>query len=200
MDDQNGHGENPSSWQVAEALISNVRDITRRAETDSLLFVAIIVGFLITRGAGASSLSIVGLQITNPQTIQLALPPLAAFLALRYAKAERLSASIGRRLRNLLDGDLPSVPLEVSPPDWDVVRDVAVRMRSASGFFPIGASVVMFGLVGVGVVVNLLDLKSGSGIYWAAISGFATVLIILTMLFSRPVWSSAVIARSPLDD
>jgi hypothetical protein len=198
MDDQNGHGDKPSSWQVA-ALISNVRDVTRRAETDSLLFVAIIVGFLITRSAGASSLSVIGLQITNPQVIQVTLPPLAAFLALRYAKAEKLSAAIGMQLRSLLDGDLPSVPIAVSPPDWDVVRDVAVRMRSASGFSPVGASVVMFGLVGAGVVVNLLDAKGGSGIYWAAISGFITALIILIMLFSRSVWSSAVIARSPLD-
>ena len=200
MDDQSDCSDKPSSWQVAEALIVNVRDISRRAETDSLLFVAIIVGFLIARSAGPSSLSVIGFQITKPQIIQLILPPLAAFLTLRYAKAETLSASIGMRLRRLLDDDLPSVPIAVSPPDWDVVRDVAVRMRSASGFFPMGASMVMFGLVGVGVALNLLDAKSGSDIYWAAISGFATMLIISIMLFSRPVWSSAVVARTPFDD
>jgi len=53
MGDQNGRGDEPNSWQVAKALISNIRDVTHRAETDSLLFIAIIVGFLIVRGSGA---------------------------------------------------------------------------------------------------------------------------------------------------
>ncbi len=102
MDDQKNRSGEPSSWQVAEALISNIRDATRRAETDSLLFVAITVGFLIVRSSNASSLSIIGLQITNLQIVQFSLPPLAASLALRYAEAERLSSSIGMQLRSLL--------------------------------------------------------------------------------------------------
>jgi len=198
MGDQNSRGNEPSSWQVAEALISNIRDVTRRAETDSLLFVGIIVGFLIARGSAASSLSIIGLQITNLHIVQFALPPLAAFLALRYAKAQRLSASIGIQLRTLLDDDLPSVPITVSPPDWDVVRDVAVRMRSVSKFFSMGTSMVMFGLVAAGTVVNLVDAK-GSNIPWVAISGLVTALIILILFLSKSVWSGAVIGRTPRD-
>jgi len=195
MDGGTGRGDEPSSWQVAEALISNIRDITRRAEADSLLFVATIIGFLVVRGTGASSLSVIGLQITNFQTVQFALAPLAAFLALRYAKAERLSASIGMQLRNLLHDNLPSVPIVVSPPDWNIVRDVAVRMRSVSSFFPIGISAAMFGFVAAGVVVNLLDAK-GPNIPWAVTSGLISALIIFIMFLTMPVWSGAVVARS----
>lgn len=195
MDDRNGRGEEPSSWQIAEALIVNIRDISRRAEADSLLFIATIVGFLVARGAGASSFSVAGLQITNLQIVQFALAPIAAFLALRYAKAERLSASIGRRLRELLDDDLPTVPIAVSPPDWDVMRDIAVRMRPVSRFLPMGTSVVMFGFVAAGIFVNLLDARSSS-ISWAIISSVAAVLIASVMILTGPVWSGAVVARS----
>ena len=198
MADQNGRSDEPSSWQVAEALILNLRDIIRRAETDSLLFVGIILGFLITRSSAASSLSVIGLQITNLRVVQFALPPLAAFLALRYAKAQRLSVSIGMRLRSLLDDDLPSVPIAVSPPDWDIVRDVAVRVPSVSKFFAMGTSATMFGLAIAGAVVNLVDAMDSS-ISWAVITGLVTALIILIMFLSKSVWSGAVIARIPRD-
>jgi hypothetical protein len=198
MDQGTGRGDEPSSWQVAEALSSNIRDISRRAEIDSLLFIAAIIGFLIVRGTGASSLSILGLQITDFKTVQFALPPLAAFLALRYAKAERLSASIGMQLRDLLHEDLPSVPITVSPPDWDIVRDVAVRIRSVSRFSSIGISAAMFGFVVAGVVVNLLDAK-GSSIPWVVISSLVSALTIFIMFLTRPVWSGAVVARSARD-
>jgi len=198
MDQGTGRGDEPSSWQVAEALSSNIRDISRRAEIDSLLFIAVIIGFLIVRGTGASSLSILGLQITDFKTVQFALPPLAAFLALRYAKAERLSASIGMQLRDLLHEDLPSVPITVSPPDWDIVRDVAVRIRSVSRFSSIGISAAMFGFVVAGVVVNLLDAK-GSSIPWVVISSLVSALTIFIMFLTRPVWSGAVVARSARD-
>jgi len=198
MDQGTGRGDEPSSWQVAEALSSNIRDISRRAEIDSLLFIAVIIGFLIVRGTGASSLSILGLQITDFKTVQFALPPLAAFLALRYAKAERLSASIGMQLRDLLHEDLPSVPITVSPPDWDIVRDVAVRIRSVSRFSSIGISAAMFGFVVAGVVVNLLDAK-GSSIPWVVISSLVSALTIVIMFLTRPVWSGAVVARSARD-
>ncbi len=56
----------------------------------------------------------------------------------------------------------------------------------------------MFGFVAVGVVVNLIDAKE-SNISWAATSGFVTVLIVFIMFLSRPVWSGAVIARTPRD-
>lgn len=198
MNEGTGRGDELSSWQVAEALILNIRDVTRRAEVDSLLFIATIIGFLVVKGGGASSLSVIGLQITNFQTVQFALAPLAAFLALRYAKAETLSASIGMQLRDLLHDNLPFVPITVSPPDWNIVRDVAVRMRSVSRFFPIGASAAMFGFVAAGVVVNLLDAK-GSDILWAVISGLVSASTILIMFLTRPVWSGAVIARSARD-
>jgi len=198
MDQGTGRGDEPSSWQVAEALSSNIRDISRRAEIDSLLFIAAIIGFLIVRGTGASSLFILGLQITDFKIVQFALPPLAAFLALRYAKAERLSASIGMQLRDLLHEDLPSVPITVSPPDWDIVRDVAVRIRSVSRFSSIGISAAMFGFVVAGVVVNLLDAK-GSSIPWVVISSLVSALTIFIMFLTRPVWSGAVVARSARD-
>jgi hypothetical protein len=198
MGDKNGRDDAPNSWQVAESLNANIRDVTRRAETDSLFFVAIIVGFLIVRDSAASSLSIIGLQITNLRIVQFVLPPLAAFVSLRYAKAESLSASIGMQLRRLLDADLPSVPIAVSPPDWDIVRDVAVRLRSVSNFFPIGTSMVMFALVAAGTVVNFFDAR-GSSIPWVVISSLITTLIILIMLPSKPAWPDAVIARTPRD-
>lgn len=198
MVDQDGRSDEPSPWQVAEALILNLRDIIRRAETDSLLFVGIIFGFLITRSSAASSLSVIGLQITNLRVVQFALPPLAAFLALRYAKAQSLSVSIGMRLRSLLDDDLPSVPIAVSPPDWDIARDVAVRVPSVSKFFAMGTSVTMFGLTIAGAVVNLVDAKDSS-ISWAVVTGLVTALIILIMFLSKSVWPGAVIARIPRD-
>lgn len=198
MDNQNDRGDEPSSWQVAEALISNIRDVTRRAETDSLLFMAIIIGFIVVRSSAASSLSIIGLQVTNLHVVQFSLPPAAAFLALRYAKAQRLTVSIGMQLRSLLDHDLPSVPIAVCPPDWDVVRDVAVRMPSVSKLLSAGTSVVMFGLVVAGAVVNLVDAQ-GSNIPWATISGLVTALVVSMMFLSKSVWSVAVIARTHQD-
>ena len=111
----------------------------------------------------------IGDWFTNSKlrVVQFALPPLAASLALRYTKARRLSVSIGMRLRGLLDDDLSSVPIVVSPPDWDIVRDVAVRVPSVSNFFAMGTSVTMFGLAIAGAVVNLVDAKDSS-ISWAA--------------------------------
>ena len=198
MDERTGRSDEPSQWQVAEALILNIRDVARRAEVDSLLFVSAILGFLIVRGTGASSLSVIGLQITNLQAVQFTLVPLAAFLALRYAKAERLSASIGRQLRDLLHDNLPSVPVTVSPPDWNIVRDLAVRMPAVRRFLPIGASAAMFGFITVGGVVNLLDAK-GANVPWAVISGLVSALTIFVMFLTRPVWPGAVVARSARD-
>lgn len=198
--DSGGRDNNvePSAWQLAEALIANIRDVTRRAEGDSLLFIATAVGFLVVRSSGVSSLSAIGLQITNIGIIQFALTPIGAFLALRFAKAEALTTSLSSELRSLLVEHLPHIPKAVAPPDWDVVRDICVRARRVGTFIPVGFSMVMLGIAVAGSIVNTFDAGSAD-IAWVITSNAAVALLIGLWVLTRPVWPNAVVVRSPQD-
>lgn len=196
MDNSETSEQQPSAWQVAEAIIANIREIQRRAESDSLFFVATIAGFLVVRGSGASSLSVVGLQITDLKLIQFSFVPIATFLALRYAKAEILTNSLATELRSLLEDHSPRITESVSPPDWDITRDIAVRVRSFHRFFPLGTSVAMSGFISAGVVINIID-TTAHNVSWEILSGLATALLVVLAVVTKPVWSTAVVARNP---
>jgi hypothetical protein len=88
----------PSKWQIALTLMGNVREVQRRAESDSLRYIGLVAAFLVIRGSGTSSLSILGLQVNDTKLIQFALVPAAAFFAIRYAKAQVLTASLAQFL------------------------------------------------------------------------------------------------------
>ena len=87
-----------SQWQIALTVMENVREVQRRAESDSLRYVGLVAAFLAIRGSATSSLSILGLQINDIQLIQFALVPAAAFFAIRYAKAQVHTASLAEFL------------------------------------------------------------------------------------------------------
>jgi hypothetical protein len=51
---------------------------------------------------------------------------------------------------------LPGVPTMVSPPDWDILRDITHRFGWVRRLLPGGLELVMYALVVAGTVVNLL--------------------------------------------
>ena len=89
----------PSQWQITLTIMENIREVQRRADSDSLRYIGVVAAFLVIRGARASSLSILGLQINDTRLIQFALVPAAAFFAIRYAKAQVLTQSLAQVLR-----------------------------------------------------------------------------------------------------
>jgi hypothetical protein len=91
-----------SQWQIALTVMENVREVQRRAESDGLRYVGIVGAFLAIRGSATPSLSILGLEINDTKLIQFALVPAAAFFAIRYAKAQVLTVSLGNFLTSHL--------------------------------------------------------------------------------------------------
>lgn len=167
----------PSQWQVARAVMQNIREAQGRAEGDSLRFIALIAAFLVIRGSAASTLSVAGLQIDDLRIIQFAIVPLGAFLALRYARAQALTASLAKLLGTHLGDHLPAVPKLVCPPDWDILRNVAERVRPARRLLTFAAWSTMYGLVVTGVVINSIDATSANS-GWAILSAVVTIIVL----------------------
>lgn len=107
-------------------VMENIWEVQRRADSDSLRYIGLVAAFLVIRGAGASSLSILGLQIHDTKLIQFALVLAAAFFVIRYAKAQVLTESFAQFLRRQLE-KLPDVSPMIGPPDWDIIRDITHR-------------------------------------------------------------------------
>ena len=126
-----------SQWQIALTVMENARDVQRRAESDSLRYVTLVAAFLAIRESATSSLSILGLQISDTTLIQFALVPAAAFFAIRYAKAQVLTASLAQFLASHLD-KMPGASLMICPPDWDIVRDITHRFGWVRRLLPGG--------------------------------------------------------------
>jgi len=165
--------------------MENARDVQRRAESDSLRYVTLVAAFLAIRESATSSLSILGLQISDTTLIQFALVPAAAFFAIRYAKAQVLTASLAQFLASHLD-KMPGASLMICPPDWDIVRDITHRFGWVRRLLPGGLELVMYALVVAGTVVNLLDSTDINRI-WALLATAATALLFATTL---PVMSA----------
>ena len=182
-----------SQWQIALTVMENARDVQRRAESDSLRYVTLVAAFLAIRESATSSLSILGLQISDTTLIQFALVPAAAFFAIRYAKAQVLTASLAQFLASHLD-KMPGASLMICPPDWDIVRDITHRFGWVRRLLPGGLELVMYALVVAGTVVNLLDSTDINRI-WALLATAATALLFATTLPVMSVWKTALIGR-----
>lgn len=182
-----------SQWQIALTIMDNVREVQRRAESDSLRYVGLVAAFLAIRGSATSSLSILGLHIDDTKLIQFALVPAAAFFAIRYAKAQVLTASLAQVLTSHL-ATLPVAPPMTCPPDWDIIRDISHRFGWVRRLLPGGLELVMYALVAVGTVVNLLDSTSTNR-SWALLAAAATALLFATTLPAMSAWKTAVIGR-----
>jgi hypothetical protein len=139
-------------------------------------------------------MSILGLQINDTKLIQFALVPVAAFFAIRYAKAQVLTASLAQFLGSHLADRLPSVSRMVCPPDWDMVRDITHRVGRAGRLLPVGLELAMYALVVAGTVANLLD-STGRNRSWALLATAATVLLFATTLPAMREWKTSVIGR-----
>ena len=184
----------PSQWQIALSVMENVREVQRRAESDSLRYIGLLAAFLAIRGSVTSSLSIFGLQIDDTQPIQFAIVPTAAFVAIRYGKAQVLTAALAEFLRLQFADQLPGVPRLVCPPDWDIVRDIHRRVGRIGRLLPAGAALTMHALVVAGCVINLLDSTSQNR-GWALCSISATAVIIASGLLAMSEWRTSVIGR-----
>src|SRR4030095_14174578 len=128
----------PSQWQIAVTVMENVRECQRRADSDGLRYIGLVAAYLVIRGAGASSLSILGLQVHDTKLIQFALVPAAAFFAIRDTKAQVLTASLAQFLGSHLAEKLPGVSPMTCPPDWDIIRDITHRVRPTRRLLPAG--------------------------------------------------------------
>jgi hypothetical protein len=42
----------PSQWQIALAVMENIREVQRRADSDSLRYIGLVAAFLVIRGQG----------------------------------------------------------------------------------------------------------------------------------------------------
>lgn len=184
----------PSQWQIAVAVMENIREVQRRADSDSLRYIGLVAGFLVIRGSGASSFSILGLHINDTKLIQFALVPIAAFFAIRYARAQVLTASLSQFLRSHLADHLPSVSPMTCPPDWDMVRDMTRRVGRAGRFLPGGLELVMYAFVVVGIVVNLNDATDLNK-SWALVATSSTILLFIATLPAMREWKTAVMGR-----
>ena len=182
-----------SQWQIALTVMENARDVQRRAESDSLRYVTLVAAFLAIRESATSSLSILGLQISDTTLIQFALVPAAAFFAIRYAKAQVLTASLAQFLAFHLD-KMPGASLMICHPDLDIVRDIAHRFGWVRRFLPGGLELVMYALVVAGTVVNLLDSTDMNRI-WALLATAATALLFATTIPVMSAWKTALIGR-----
>ena len=183
-----------SQWQIALTVIENVREVQRRAESDSLRYVGLVAAFLAIRGSATSSLSILGLQINDIQLIQFALVPAAAFFAIRYAKAQVLTASLAQVLTSHLAKHMPNISPLTRPPDWDIIRDITHRFGWVGRLLPGGLELVMYAFVVAGTVVNLLD-STGTNRSWALLATAATALLFATTLPAMSAWKTSVIGR-----
>jgi hypothetical protein len=184
----------PSHWQTALAVMENIREVQRRADSDSLRYIGLVAAFLVIRSSGASSLSILGLHINDTKLIQFALVPIAAFFAIRYARAQVLTASFSQFLRSHFTDSLPGVSPMICPPDWDMVRDMTRRVGRVGRLLPGGLELVMYALVVIGIVVNLndaTDLNRG----WALLATSSTILLFVATLPAMREWKTAVIGR-----
>jgi hypothetical protein len=184
----------PSQWQIAVTVMENVREVQRRADSDGLRYIGLVAAYLVIRGAGASSLSILGLQVHDTKLIQFALVPAAAFFAIRYTKAQVLTASLAQFLGSHLAEKLPGVSPMTCPPDWDIIRDITHRVRPTRRLLPAGVEVAMYILVAAGAVVNLLD-STDRNRTWALLATAATALLLMTTLPVMREWKTSVIGR-----
>jgi hypothetical protein len=153
----------------------------------------VVAAFLVIRGARASSLSVLGLQINDTKLIQFALVPAAAFFAIRYAKAQILTQSLvqflGRQLKKL-----PGVSPMICPPDWDIIRDIAHRVGRGERLLSGGLELAMYTLVVAGAIINLLD-STDRNRTWALLATGATALLLATTLPVMREWKTAVVVR-----
>jgi hypothetical protein len=186
----------PSQWQITLIIMENIREVQRRADSDGLRYIGVVAAFLVIRGAGASSLSILGLQINDTKLIQFALVPAAAFFAIRYAKAQILTQSLAQCLRRQLE-KLPGVSRMICPPDWDVIRDIAHRLGRGDRFLSGGLELAMYALIVAGAVINLLD-STDRNRTWALLATGATALLLATTLPVMREWKTAVVVRDVL--
>jgi hypothetical protein len=184
-----------SQWQIALTVMENVREVQRRAESDGLRYVGLVAAFLAIRGSATSSLSILGLQINDIQLIQFALVPAAAFFAIRYAKAQVLTASLSEFLASHFAKQLQGVSPMTCPPDWDIIRDMTHRFGWVRRLLPGGLELVMYALVVAGTVVNLFD-STDMNRSWALLATAATVLLFAATLPAMSTWKTSVIGRN----
>jgi hypothetical protein len=183
----------PSQWQITLTIMENIREVQRRADSDGLRYIGAVAAFLVIRGSGASSLSILGLHINDTRLIQFALVPAAAFFAIRYSKAQILTQSLAQCLRKQLE-KLPGVSHMICPPDWDIIRDVAHRIGRGDRLLSGGLELAMYTLIVMGAVINLLDSTVGNRI-WAVLATGATALLLVTTLPVMREWKTSVIIR-----
>ena len=184
----------PSHWQTALAVMENIREVQRRADSDSLRYIGLVVAFLVIRASGASSLSILGLHITDTKLIQFALVPIAAFFAIRYAKAQVLTASLSQFLGAHLANHLPSVSPMTCPPNWDILRDMTRRVGRVGALLPGGLELVMYAVIVAGIIVNLND-ATDSNRSWALLAILGTIMLFAATLPAMREWKTAVMGR-----
>jgi|Tabmets5t2r1_1033131.scaffolds.fasta_scaffold28361_2 hypothetical protein len=184
----------PSQWQIALAVMENIREVQRRADSDSLRYIGLVAAFLVIRGSGASSFSILGLHVNDTRLIQFALVPVAAFFAIRYARAQVLTASLSQFLRSHIATHLPSVSPMTCPPDWDMLRDMTRRVGRIGRLLPGGLELGMYVLVVVGIVVNLNDATDLNK-SWALVATSSTILLFAATLPAMREWKTAVMGR-----
>jgi hypothetical protein len=184
----------PRQWQIALAVMENIREVQRRADSDSLRYIGLVAAFLVIRGSGASSFSILGLHVDDTKLIQFALVPIAAFFAIRYARAQVLTASLSQFLRSHLANHLPGVSPMTCPPDWDMLRDMTRRVGRIGRLLPGGLELGMYALVAVGIFVNLDDATDLNK-SWALVATSSTILLFLATLPAMREWKTAVMGR-----
>lgn len=188
----------PDVWDVANALMANVREAQNRAESDTLRFVVVAVAFLIVRASAASAITFGGFTIANPRVVQFALVPYAAFLAIRYTKATRLVDRIVDRLSVVLEDISPPLPLEAFPVDWDNVRNgsnvTRVSLERARWFFPAVMGVAV--LIGLGL--SWYD-ASESDYIWIILATLATLGVVLAIATFHKAWSKSFLGPRSID-
>ena len=183
----------PGAWEVATALMDNLREAQRRAAGDVLRFAVVGAVFAVVRGSAASSVTFAGFTIANPRIVEFAVVPYAAFLATRFMKAQLLTDSIEASLKRHLGHTGLGVPAEVLPMDWGLSRNRSAATGIGLELSRSVTPAVMLGAVAVGLAFSWYDTSDADSI-WCALSTAATVVLLAATLIGRQEWKRSFFA------
>jgi hypothetical protein len=182
--------EQPDPWLVCVALMDNLREAQGRAQGDVLRFAVVGAAFLVLR-ATVSSISFAGIDIANPRIAEYALVPYAAFLGMRFVKAQRISDAIEVGLVRFVTDSGLRVPMQAMPIDWGLSRN-----RSAAAGLSLARShLVTPGVMAFAVLVALgiswYDAVDHGDIIWCLLASMATTVVVIATLQGRRFWEGS---------
>jgi hypothetical protein len=173
------------AWNVAVAIMENVREAQKRAERDSLRFIGLAVAFVFLKVSAASELTFAGLKLQDLELVRIALLPVAAYEMAYWVKAETLTRVYAAALTDHLDDRFAAgdPPPHVRPPDWDLLQDIHhVLPRLGKSVFVAATAGLMFALLLAAVVSNLVD-AADSHLFWAILSTAVTVIFVAAAIY-----------------